>query len=69
MLPSADLGLDMELGQSADTSEAVSRLTSCILAAIHGFFIALSNFQYQNGKQITASYFCEIVNPKKLLLD
>ena len=38
MLPSADLGLDMELGQSADTSEAVSRLTSCILVAIQGVF-------------------------------
>ena len=34
MLPSADLGLDMELGQSADTSEAVSLLSSCILAAM-----------------------------------
>ena len=30
MLPSADLGLDMELGQSADTSEAVSRRNICI---------------------------------------
>ena len=69
MLPSADLGLDMELGQSADTSEAVSRLTSCILAAIQGFFIALSNFHYQNGKQLAASCFRKIINPKKLLLD
>ena len=35
MLPSADLGLDMELGQSADTSEAVSRPNICILDAMH----------------------------------
>ena len=33
------------------------------------FYIALSNFRYQNGKQLAASCFREIINPKKLLLD
>ena len=31
VLPSPDLGLDMELGQSADTSEAVSLLSCQVL--------------------------------------
>ena len=31
VLPSPDLGLDMELGQSADTSEAVSQLSFQVL--------------------------------------
>ena len=70
MLPSADLGLDMELGQSADTSEAVSRRNICIyMLQSRVFLIALSNIQYQNRKQLVASCFREIINPKKLLLD
>ena len=60
----------MELGQSADTSEAVSRRNICIyMLQSRVFLIALSNIQYQNRKQLVASCFREIINPKKLLLD
>ena len=57
MLPSADLGLDMELGQSADTSEAVSRPNICILDAMKGVLNCSLKFSVPKWKTTGGQLF------------
>ena len=55
----------MELGQSADTSEAVSRLTSCILVAIQGVFDCSLKYSVPKWKTTSNQLFSWNYQSKK----